>query len=335
MLHTIGAPRAGEAQLKPGDTILPDALIRTGRRDVAAIQLRTEQGQVTMLLRGNTTLRMGAWQLGENRTITPYLERGTILVSAADLPQSSTLRIRTDSASVRVTGTRLRVATGTNRVDVTVHEGEVTVRPRLAELEDLSEETLAASPEFAATQEALRKLGAPVKAGERLRLETSALRESLSPELKQALEAARSNPDAAGLDRALRESKLAGAIQSSAGGGKLLVELRRDSLSGAALRGENKTYEQIRGLTPEELREDPEKLREILRERNSAPDMSKLRLREFERAYTDQSLSILTLKNNVKLRGVILGQEGPNLILMTPEGRRKIPNTQIVSVAYP
>ncbi len=349
VLYSFGKLSADGTTLRTGDTAPGGSLVSTGRRSLGNLQLRRTGARIVFLMRENAELSLRARRRGSVMDVRPMLRRGEALVKVEGLePGSERLIVHTPSARIEVRGTRFRLSADPDqdsRTDLAVHEGRVSVRPRMAALEDLSPEILERSREAAKLIGFLDRHETTVNAGEAVAFDSGeAVAAALeqAPELRQTLvklskldvsgDPAVAEQAARKLDASLSENRSRELEQLAAAVAQEGPERRE--LSAAELDSAAKEYASMVTVESEVLN-DPARLntrlKQIETERRAEQATAREQALQRIARETGGSVRVLLLMNGSSVRGVVQ-EQGEDYLLITPESRRVYKRAEVKQV---
>ena len=356
-----GVVTAAGKQVAAGDIIAEGTYIQVGPASSCDLMVQGEGSQIIVRLRENSEYGLTTQKVAETLQIKAHLSRGNAFFNPRlGANQKFDLATTTAIASVRGTSFSVVVNKDDSTATITVYEGRVKYRIRLADLDDLPEELIVKSKALNGAVKQADESALDLKAGEVVAVEVKDVKQLLEkvPELKEALE------DPAVQKLKNKKNPTPEELNAAARGidARLQDPAKRKRIEEELSKGASQTNQKSKTAPAEELKQQLEQYKAgapgagIVPDAKTEPKASqkvkitfRSRVKEYEvllktkgkgnvsvksiETILGRSQETIKLKNGNQITGVI-HQVGDKLHIFTPNGRVIIDGKDLAEVRF-
>ncbi len=346
VLFKVGDVKLNDKQIEVGDLVSGDFEIKVGPQSLCDLQIKQPELAVTMRIKANTVVVLSAQARGASTVIRPSVRIGRLMLRTGKLGPGQEIEVSSRTAMASVRGTDFEMNVTKQGGGVTVVSGKVAVRPRIPALENFPADVVEKSPALRKVVAALQKqevvldkggfLPTDTKYTDRIMKAVPGLKKLLdSPALKAVAGKSKVDPAAAqaaaqALESGLKEADLAGKIAAATEKDAKDNPPKPVIIKDEELRKKLQEYNELISMEQEKLRnaEDPKAaVEEFNKKRRPAL------LKQIARIMDKDQITVV-LKNGTKVSGVLVPAKDGEYLVLTPEGTKRFPRSQVSHVEY-
>lgn len=343
VLFAAGDVHTERRGLATGDIIKDGETLSVGAGSVCDLQIRESESTTLLRVRGGTQLSFAGIRTQGRPRVSVKINSGNVTARVNRLSPHEAIQFHTPTTVASVRGTKLEIDVSPDgTVKTTVYEGNVHLRIRLPEIDDLPSDLLSTSEKLSSVAAAVEAAGISVRPGQSASLSpdaanmlgtTTAVKIIIEqPEVKQLR--GKTQPSKADVDKAAKS--LDEALQSTAVEALVLSvnqsmqqRTQRITINPSESAAKLKEIDELLEIEIGRLR-DELRAAEAVKERNQ-------KLREVLMARIEEVLGkpaeTVVLTDGTKLRGVVV-RVGDAYHVINAEGRKEVPVGQVDRIEF-
>ncbi len=326
VLFVVGNVQSGTKKLKPGDIISENESVQTAKSSACDIQIKDSDAGIVLRMKSESSFQLKTMTVNGKQVPSTVVSVGNAMVNVSGkLKSGENFQVVTPTQTAGVRGTKFEVnVTKDGSTALSVSEGKVASRIRIAEADDLPLEIQEKSQTITSINKGLESQEQVIEAGQKITVSKSQtdkiLKETgLGQSIKQIKASQQSKLSPEEVQKALviidKENQVAGkenpVIAKSL---KDNATLKVENSPGADIQAKLKEFAELVAIERQKL--ETTELTTAIKQRNEK--QADLLVKRIEQI-TGKSFETLILKSGKKVRGVIF-LENNQYYVITPDG---------------
>lgn len=319
VLFAVGDVKSAGKKLKSGDIISENEVIQTGKKSTCDLQLKESEAGIVVRMKSESTFELKTKVVKDQVTPSPVIKAGNVLVNVSGkLKTNENFQIVTPTTVAGVRGTKFEVNVKEDgSTTISVSEGAVATKMRLAEIENLPTEVQQKSKLVISVNEMLENEERILEAGQKIQIKKedtdSVIKNTgLSDGMKQInLEVKNDSEMISILDNKIQENK-----QGNLSTSMLNSELKVEKIAAKELQIKLKEFSELIAIEKQKLESQDSATLAIKELQEKNQEILSKRIEEI----TGKKFETLILKSGKKVRGSVF-QEGDTYYVITTSGQ--------------
>ena len=319
VLFAVGDVKSAGRKLKSGDIISENEVIQTGKKSTCDLQLKESEAGIVVRMKSESTFELKTKVVKDQVTPSPVIKAGNVLVNVSGkLKTNENFQIVTPTTVAGVRGTKFEVNVKEDgSTTISVSEGAVATKMRLAEIENLPTEVQQKSKLVISVNEMLENEERILEAGQKIQIKKedtdSVIKNTgLSDGMKQInLEVKNDSEMISILDNKIQENK-----QGNLSTSMLNSELKVEKIAAKELQIKLKEFSELIAIEKQKLESQDSATLAIKELQEKNQEILSKRIEEI----TGKKFETLILKSGKKVRGSVF-QEGDTYYVITTSGQ--------------